>query len=140
METHIGLLLKKISEKMERRANDKREESGVTFSQGKVLWYLHTYGKKEPVTLRDIERYFDVSHATVSGLVSRLEEKGFVRAESDKNDRRAKNVSITETAEEMFREMKAQQRETEETLLKGFSDEERRVFKGYLKRIYANLE
>ena len=69
METHIGLLLKKISEKMERRANDKREESGVTFSQGKVLWYLHTYGKKEPVTLRDIERYFDVSHATVSGLV-----------------------------------------------------------------------
>ena len=34
METHIGLLLKKISEKMERRANDKREESGVTFSQG----------------------------------------------------------------------------------------------------------
>ena len=135
METHIGLLLKKISEKMERRANDKREESGVTFSQGKVLWYLHTYGKKEPVTLRDIERYFDVSHATVSGLVSR-----FVRAESDKNDRRAKNVSITETAEEMFREMKAQQRETEETLLKGFSDEERRVFKGYLQRIYANLE
>ena len=139
METHIGLLLKKISEKMERRANDKREESGVTFSQGKVLWYLHTYGKKEPVTLRDIERYFDVSHATVSGLVSRL-EKGFVRAESEKNDRRAKNVSITETAEEMFREMKAQQRETEETLLKGFSDEERRVFKGYLQRIYANLE
>ena len=65
---------------------------------------------------------------------------GFVRAESDKNDRRAKNVSITETAEEMFREMKAQQRETEETLLKGFSDEERRVFKGYLQRIYANLE
>ena len=58
METHIGLLLKKISEKMERRANDKREESGVTFSQGKVLWYLHTYGKKEPVTLRDIERCF----------------------------------------------------------------------------------
>ncbi len=112
----------------------------MTFSQGKVLWYLHTYGKKEPVTLRDIERYFDVSHATVSGLVSRLEEKGFVRAESDKNDRRAKNVSITETAEEMFREMKAQQRETEETLLKGFSDEERRVFKGYLQRIYANLE
>ena len=140
METHIGLLLKKISEKMERRANDKREESGVTFSQGKILWYLHTYGKKGQVTLRDIERYFDISHATVALIFVGLDSLGLGGAYPHKHDRRAKNVSITETAEEMFRKMKARQRKTEETLLKGFSDEERREFKGYLQRIYENLE
>ena len=32
------------------------------------------------------------------------------------------------------------EKETEEEEAEGFSDEERRVFKGYLQRIYANLE
>ncbi len=139
METHVGLLFKKISEKMERRANDKSEKSGVTFAQGKVLWYLHRRGG-DGVTMRDIERFFDVSHATVSGIVSRLEEKGYVSVETDKSDRRAKNVRVTDKEREMFREMKAHQRAMEESLLKGFSDDERRSLSEYLGRIYANLE
>lgn len=94
METQVGVYFKKISEKLERRANCEGDKRDITFSQGKVLWYLHKH-EGEDVTMRDIEKFFDCSHATVSGIVSRLVEKGYVAVETDKNDRRAKNVRTT---------------------------------------------
>ena len=40
-ETHTGMFLKKISEKLERLANGDAGRKDITFSQGKVLWLLH---------------------------------------------------------------------------------------------------
>lgn len=59
METQVGLYFKKISEKLERQANCRRAQRDITFSQGKILWYLHRC-EDEPVTLRDIERFSTV--------------------------------------------------------------------------------
>ena len=95
MSEHVGMYFKKISEKLEKRANANAHKREFTFSQGKVLWYLHKC-EGENVTMRDIERFLDCSHATVSGLVSRLEEKGLVSIEQSTSDRRAKVVKLTE--------------------------------------------
>lgn len=139
MEKHTGFYFKKISERLERRANEnglkKRE---LTYAQGKVLWYLHRH-EEEKVTLRDLERFFDCSHATVSGLIARLEEKGYVSLERDERDRRAKVVSLTDKERESFRDMQNRHTELEEILLAGFSEEEREQFLGYLDRVHKNL-
>lgn len=139
MEKHTGFYFKKISERLERRANEnglkKRE---LTYAQGKVLWYLHRH-EEEKVTLRDLERFFDCSHATVSGLIARLEEKGYVSLERDDRDRRAKVVSLTDKERENFRDMQNRHTELEEILLAGFSEEEREQFLGYLDRVHKNL-
>lgn len=71
--------------------------------------------------MRDIEKFFDCSHATVSGIISRLVEKGYVAVETDKNDRRAKNVRTTEKENASFRDMKMRHRKMEDILLRGFS-------------------
>lgn len=139
METQVGLYFKKISEKLERQANCRRAQRDSTFSQGKILWYLHRC-EDEPVTLRDIERFFDCSHATVSGIVNRLVEKGHVYLETNENDRRAKNVRLTEKEKITFRQIQCEHRQTEEMLLKGFSNEEKEKFSEYLERVYKNLE
>ncbi|MBQ4270095.1 MAG: MarR family transcriptional regulator [Clostridia bacterium] len=138
MDEHVSMYFKKISEKLEKRANESLPKCEFTFTQGKVLWYLHKH-ENETVTLRDIERFLDCSHATVSGLVSRLESKGLVAIEQNKQDRRAKNVTLTERELSNFRAMKKHRKEMEETLLCGFSEEERAVLLGYLKRVYENL-
>lgn len=62
METQVGLYFKKISEKLERQANCRRAQRDITFSQGKILWYLHRC-EDEPVTLRE--------HRTIFRLFSR---------------------------------------------------------------------
>ncbi len=139
MDEHAGMYFKRISEKLEKRANCSRGKRPFTFTQGKVLWYLHKH-ENEAVTLRDVERFLDCSHATVSGLISRLEQKGLVIIERDKTDRRAKNVRLTEQELNNFRSMKAHRKEMEELLLGGFSAEERATLLSYLKRINGNLD
>ena len=133
------MYFKNIIEKLERQANCRRAQRDITFSQGKILWYLHRC-EDEPVTLRDIERFFDCSHATVSGIVNRLVEKGHVYLETNENDRRAKNVRLTEKEKITFRQIQCEHRQTEEMLLKGFSNEEKEKFSEYLERVYKNLE
>ena len=106
MQTHTGMFLKKISEKLERLANG----------------------------------FFDCSHATVSGIVSRLAEKGYVSVEPDKSDRRAKNVFLTDKERDCFSQMLARQRAIEDKLVAGFSPEEKKRLSEYLSRIDANLD
>ena len=138
MGEHVGMYLKKISDKLEKRANENARKREFTFSQGKVLWYLHKCEDTD-VTMRDIERFLDCSHATVSGLVTRLQEKGLVEITQSTTDRRARVVKLTEKEWNNFRAMQAHRKDMEELLLKGFSPEERAVFASFLKRVYENV-
>ncbi|MBR2341544.1 MAG: MarR family transcriptional regulator [Clostridia bacterium] len=139
MKKHIGMYLKKIGEKLEKRANEARGADGITFSQGKVLFFLRKNANRE-VTLRDIEKFLDCSHATVSGLVSRLVEKGFVTLEVNSLDKRAKTVRLTEKEREYHLVVQRRREEQEKKFLAGFSDEEREQLLGYLERLDKNLE
>ena len=139
MRKHIGMYVKKIGEKLERRANEDRGADGITFAQGKVLFYLRRNQDKE-VTLRDIERFLDCSHATVSGLVARLVEKGFVSLEVNSLDKRAKTVRLTEKEREHHLVVQRRREEYEKRLLTGFSAQEREQLLEYLERLEKNLE
>ena len=140
-----GVYFKKITERIQAYANKRgflRDERGllrsVTYAQGKVLFYLHQQDGGE-ATMKRIETYLDVSHATVSGIVSRLKEKGYVACEKSKDDARAKTVRLTEKEHASFDEMRKRRAEMETMLLKNFSDEERAALFYYLERIYKNV-
>ena len=138
MDKHVGMYFKKISEKLEKKANENLGKRELTFSQGKVLWYLRKNSEKT-VTLSDIAKFLDCTHATVSGLVSRLEKKGYLRIETDPNDHRAKNLFLTEKEMTKFRAMQEHRKQMEETLLQGFDEKERNELLSYLQRVYENL-
>ena len=138
MDKHAGMYFKKISEKLEKRANETLGKRELTFTQGKVMWYLHKRSG-ETVTLSDVAKFLDCTHATVSGLVARLEAKGYLRVETDPNDHRAKNLFLTEKEMTKFRAMQTHRKLMEDTLLKGFSEEERAQLLSYLTRVYENL-
>ena len=53
----------------------------LTASQGHIMGYLAH--RDQPPCSRDIEEAFRMSHPTVSGLLSRLEKKGFIEFRSD---------------------------------------------------------
>jgi DNA-binding MarR family transcriptional regulator len=138
METFVGFYFKKISEKLEKRANEVPVRRDITYTQSKILWYLRTH-EKEKVLMRDLEKYFDCSHATIFGILKRLQEKGYVLLEQDEEDKRAKKVCRTEKAKERFRDIKNRRNRTEELLLEGFTDEEKKDFSAFLDRVYENL-
>ena len=71
-------------------------------------------------SMKELERKFCVAQSTVAGLVSRLEQKGFVEALGDASDKRIKLAHITAAGEECCREAAGYMAEAEQRLLHGF--------------------
>jgi len=72
---------------------------GMTMAQFTVLnHFVRLGGTKRPM---DIARAFQVTRATMSSTLSRLEGKGLVATTPDPEDGRAKHVGITEAGRAM---------------------------------------
>lgn len=72
-------------------------EYGLSKSTFNVLMLLR-HGPPEGMQLHDLGELLLVSRANISGLISHLEEKGYVTRVVDETDRRARYAKITEKA------------------------------------------
>lgn len=82
----------------------------------------------------------EVSHPTVVGVVSRMEQNGYLTSWMDGNDRRNKNVRLTAQAEAVGAEMEQRINENEKMLVSPLSDEDADRLKEMLLLIYENLD
>lgn len=137
-ENNIGFLLKQVTDKLQTRADAKMKSWQLTLSQSRVLGYLDQQGGQ--ATQRDLEAALSVSHPTVVGLVSRLEQNGFVTCWQDQADRRNKMVALTDKAKIMGAELAADVSRQEAHMLRGLSSEEVAALRHALKTIYQNLD
>ena len=138
MEKETGLLIKQIHDKLEKQANNALRQQGLTLMQVSVLLTLQSAEGKR-CSMKELERFFGVAQSTVAGVVSRLEQKGLVTATGDPEDKRVKLVDITPTGEAYCGQAACHMEQAEETLLRGFSPEERAQLKGLLARVADNL-
>lgn len=99
MNHGVGYQFKIIDEKIKVRADADLKRHGLTLTQTRVMGFLAEMGGQ--ATQKEIEEDFQVSHPTVVGLVSRMEQKGLVTTCPDLMDRRNKLVKLTERALEM---------------------------------------
>ena len=132
-------LIKQIHDRLEKNANNSLRAQDLTMMQVSVLMALH-YSERQQLSMKELERRFGVAQSTVAGIVSRLEQKGFVEALSAPEDKRVKLVHITQTGESCCAGAAGSMQEAEETLLNGLSDEERTTLNRLLIRIAGNLE
>lgn len=71
----------------------KQEGIKITPTHTAILFLLM---EKGPMLMNDLSRELYIENSTVTGLVDRLEEKGFVSRLPVSNDRRKWNISITQ--------------------------------------------
>lgn len=109
----------------------------LTASQGHIMGYLAH--RDQPPCSRDIEEAFRMSHPTVSGLLSRLEKKGFIEFRSDETDRRVKRIFILPKGRECLELMYQTIQQTEAQLVRDFTPEEREQFTNLLTRAIHNM-
>ena len=98
----------------------------LTSSQGHIMGYLAH--RQDPPCSRDIEEHFQLSHPTVSGLLARLEKKGFIQFRPDEVDRRCKRIYILPKGRECIDTMRRTIDEHEQRMVQGFTDEEKAQF------------
>ena len=137
MAHHYGHLARVLHWCTHQSINNALEEMELTSAQGHIMGYLaHA---KEPPCPRDIEAEFQLSHPTVSGLLSRLEQKGFLELRTDPDDRRCKRIYVLEKGKQCQERMHNTIMENEQRLVQGFTPEEQERFAEYLHRAIANM-
>ena len=135
---HIGPLIKLLNKEFEQLHTEKANSMGLTPAQLFVLHYIAKH-QGENICHRDIEKQFELTHATFSGIISRLEAKGFINCYADENDRRYRNIVITDKAKCVEDEMKRHIELYEAQLVEGFSDEEKRLLISFIVRLLQNV-
>lgn len=134
----VGWLIKNINEKMKVRADADLKRDNLTFAQSRVLIFLSSKGGQ--ATQKEIEDFLEVSHPTVVGIVSRMEQNGFLTTWIDGKDKRNKIVKLTEQAEKIGVYMEQHLKENEKILLAPLSAEEIEQLRRMLLAIYDNLK
>ena len=120
------------------RVDQQFQEMELTAMQSYVLRYLHDRAG-EVVYPKDIEQRFHLTHPTVSGLLARLEAKGFIVCTPDPDDRRCKRESTTEKAEQCHLRIRDTFHALEQETLQNFSPEEVQTLLRLLDRAIENL-
>ncbi len=109
----------------------------LTAAQGHIMAFI-THSPQPPCS-RDIEDAFHLSHPTVSGLLSRLEKKGFIEFRTDETDRRCKRIFILPKGLELDETMHAVICASEARLVQDFTEEEKEQFHRLLLRAIDNM-
>lgn len=130
--------MKRISELMDRKINWGLSEKEITNSQMKILIMLSECGA-ESVPLKELERQFELTQATMAGLVARLEKKRLLEGFVDPDDRRVKRVMITQQGRDLCLETRQSMDEYEKWMLKSLSKEEQALFREFLLRISKDI-
>lgn len=136
--TTIGFLIKQINNVYEKDFNRMLKSIGITSSQCEVLDYLfHT--SDEEITQRDIEKHLNLKNPTVTGLLKRLDEKGFILVVPSNTDRRCKNIYLTEKAYDIQRKMEASRKKSDKQLTMGMNRKEVQAMKKALEKVLYNI-
>ena len=134
---HYGPLLRYLHSSVDREISAALEQMELTSAQGHILGFTRL--QKTPPCPKDIEEAFHLSHPTVSGLLSRMEKKGFIELKTDENDRRCKRIHILPKGRECLENIYQVILENEKQVVAGFSPEEQAQFASLLQRAVDNM-
>lgn len=137
LQPHYGHLIRILHWCTDQSMTAALEQMELTAAQGHIMGYLSH--QSDPPCPKDIETAFHLSHPTVSGILSRLEQKGFIQLRTDLGDRRCKRIYIQPKGLECHQKMHRCIQSNEERLVADFTPEERARFDDLLRRAITNM-
>jgi MarR family transcriptional regulator, organic hydroperoxide resistance regulator len=134
-----GFLLAKVqllSERIFTRILAKYELSNISPAQGRILFVLWN---KDGISIQELAKKTSLGKSTLTSMLDRLEQAGFVKRVPSKEDRRAILIKLTEKDRECRDLYTKIAKEKTELFYKGFTSKEIDAFEAYLQRILDNL-
>ena len=106
-------------------------------SHGNILTALYeNHGK---ITMKQIAQIIGKDKSTVTPLVNKLVELGYIKKEKKELDKRVTYIILTERGKEIEAKFNAISREVSMTAYRGFSAEEKEIFLNLLKKLNNNF-
>ncbi|MPQ44948.1 MarR family winged helix-turn-helix transcriptional regulator [Clostridium tarantellae] len=106
-------------------------------SYGNILTAL--YESNKPLTMNEIVKKTSKDKSTITALVKKLLDLGYVKKFKSTEDNRVTFIVLTEKAEGIKETYTKISKNLNKTVYSGFSDSEKKVFLDLLKRINDNL-
>ena len=135
----ISNLIKREVKKGEENGDAQKYSDELTKNNMFIIGYLAEH-RSEDVFQKDLEAFFSVRRSTMSTIIFRMEQKGFLTRESVSHDARLKKLVLTEKGERVHAMIESGITDTEKKLTAGLSEEERQTLCHLLGKLRRNLE
>ncbi|NJN59876.1 MAG: MarR family transcriptional regulator [Leptolyngbyaceae cyanobacterium SL_5_9] len=132
----LGYRIKLLSQLMARRFQERLDPFGLTPFHWVVLCCLW---EEDGLATSSIGEKLQQVGGTLTGVLDRMEERGLVRRERDRQDRRIWRIWLTEAGDHLRQELLPIARDIREETLEGMSEAERQLLSGLVDRAIANL-
>jgi len=99
--TEILIKIRKIVRSIDIESKKIQKEHGVSIPQVLCLNYLHNSPNYQ-ATQGDIRRFLNLNPSTVSGIINRLEKKGYLARLPKSGDRRVVTISLTSSGDQLL--------------------------------------
>jgi DNA-binding MarR family transcriptional regulator len=135
-EDTVGFLLWDANRAMNREFSGRIVRHGVTLG----LWpYLRALWEGDGVTQRELSEKVRMKGPTTVAALNKLEDRGLVRREGDKNDARKINVFLTPEGRKVYRKVIPEVEAVNRQSLAKLSDDEKIAVKNLIRRIRNSL-
>mgnify|MGYP002402892809 CR=1 FL=1 len=120
--TNIGFLTLEVARLLRRRTDQALERAGLGLTSGeaRTLAYVAKYAGCRQATIAEL---MGIEPMTLVGFLDRLEARGFIERTADPDDRRAKQVIVTPSAEPIVERVLEIGAETRARATEGMSPE-----------------
>lgn len=133
-----GYYFRCIDSIIDKNINEQLKQFDLTKSQQDVLHFLHKNRSKQ-IKQKDIEDFFHISNPTVTGILNRLEQKGYIERISSDEDKRVKYIQETEKAESLHKIIFQHIQMIEKSMVSTLGKDEQAQLFNLLDQVYQNL-
>lgn len=132
----LGHLLAQVCRLASGRVRAHMEKIGLHRGQGFVLMHLW---RRDGVAQREIACAMQISPATMTNMLQRMEQAGWILRERDSGDQRIVRVHLTDKAKSLQAEAEETFREIEEEFASIYTEEERATLKRLLLKLHGRF-
>ena len=136
MRTSFHYLLMANQALLHKRLLNGLSDTCLTLGQPKVLDYLKEHNG---VSQKEIAAGCHIEAASLTSILSRMEEKGMIERKMLNGNRRSLYVFLTDFGKELCDMVEQEFRNIEEIVFAGITEEERQNFMDTFTKIYGNL-
>lgn len=138
-ETRGGFLISKIKQVQGRIFDSLLQKAGIeefNGAQGRILYVLW---QEDGLPIIELSKRTGLAKTTLTSMLDRMEEKGFLKRTADSRDRRLLRIFLTPKAKVLNDRYNEVSDEMSQIFYKDFSDEEINAFEESLEKILNNL-
>ena len=138
-ETKGGFLITKIKQVQGRIFDSLLQEAGIeefNGAQGRILYVLW---QEDGLPIIELAKRTGLAKTTLTSMLDRMDEKGFLERVTDNKDRRILRIFLTSKAKGLKAQYNKVSDEMSQIFYKDFEEEEIIAFEKALEKVLSNL-